>query len=105
MFEITLEIKFGVWIWEVPINAIFFITVIKTTYRAQHWSTQWPGSTSIRPIFISPPLQSTPGLGHLVLNTQPGGGFNALGISPFSSIASDLFSGSIDGIEDNNAFV
>ena len=50
-------------------------------------------------------MQSIPGLGHLVLNTQPGGGFNALGISPFSSIASDLFSGSIEGIEDNNALV
>ena len=71
----------------------------------QHSSTQWPGSTSVRPIFISPPLQSTPGFGHLVLNAHPEGGFKALGISPFNSIASDLFSGSIDGMEDNNAFV
>ena len=45
------------------------------------------------------------GLGHLVLKTHPEGGFKALGISPFSSIALDLFSGSIEGIEDNNALV
>ena len=50
-----------------------------------------------------PPLQSCPGLGHLVLNTHPEGGFIALGISPFNSIAFFLSSGSIDGIDDNEA--
>ena len=46
-------------------------------------------------------MQLWVGLGHLVLKTQPEGGFKALGISPFNSIAFDLFSGSIDGIDDN----
>ena len=61
--------------------------------------------TSIKPISVLPSLQLSHGLGHLVLNTQPEGGFKALGISPFSSIAFDLFSGSIDGIDESKAFV
>ena len=59
----------------------------------QHWSTQWPGLTSIKPISIFPSLQSCVGFGQRVRKTQPLGLSRGLGILPgiACSGASKLF--------------